>query len=124
MVKYKLKDFAKWAKKQRIGDWVLINTIEEMNNGLLGDRIGSFIFKKRIGIGGKGKRGGARTIICFKKDELAVFLYGYAKNEQVDISLSDVEMLREFAKGLLELSKSDLEKREQEGKLIKIEEIN
>lgn len=124
MIKYKLKDFAKWAKKQKIGDWVLVKAVEEMNSGLLGDRLGSYVFKKRIGVGGKGKRAGARTIICFKREKVAIFMYGYSKNEQTDITPNELEMLREFSKGLIELSEDELANNVAAGKLVKVEEVN
>jgi hypothetical protein len=39
----------------------------EMNQGLYDARLGGSVFKKRIPLDGRGKRGGARTILAFKK---------------------------------------------------------
>jgi hypothetical protein len=52
-----------------------------MDRGLLGDRLGGFFFKKRIGLPGRGKRGGARTIVLYKTPEFALFLYGMQKTK-------------------------------------------
>ena len=41
MEKYKLKDFTKWAKAAGVSDMKFAITIDEMNKGLLGDRLGS-----------------------------------------------------------------------------------
>jgi hypothetical protein len=41
--RYKLKDFAKWAKKEGISDDELAAVVSEMSRGLLGDRLGAHI---------------------------------------------------------------------------------
>lgn len=122
MEKYKLKDFHKWAKKEGLSDKDLILTLEEMSKGLLGDRLGAYIFKKRIGIADRGKRSGVRTIIVYKDNEFAIFIYGYAKNEKSDLEPKEQAALRFFAKELIKLSKEERERKEREGILINIAE--
>lgn len=58
---YKLRDFARWAGKEGILDDVLRECVKEMERGLLGNKLGAHVFKKRLGLSGRGKRGGART---------------------------------------------------------------
>jgi hypothetical protein len=60
MERYKLRDFAKWAKKKGLTDRELGVTLDEMERGLLGVQLGAGIYKKRIGADGKGKRGSTR----------------------------------------------------------------
>lgn len=122
MEKYKLKDFAKWAKKERISDKSLVEAVAEMTRGLLGDRLGANIYKKRIKIEGRGKRGGGRVIVLFKDKDVTVFLYGYLKNEQGNISESEERQLRIFANEFSKLSPVDRAKLRMEGKLVVIEE--
>lgn len=122
MEKYKLKDFAKWAKKEHISDKSLLDVIAEMNRGLLGDRLGANICKKRIKIEGRGKRGGGRVIVLFKDKEVMLFLYGYLKNEQENITPNEEQQLRIFANGFSKLSPADRARLKTEGKLITIEE--
>ena len=45
MEKYKLMDFAKWARKEGISDRLLNAAVNEMSSGLTGDRLGSWIYK-------------------------------------------------------------------------------
>jgi hypothetical protein len=85
MDRYKLRDFTKWAKSVGLSDKALHDALDEMNRGLRGNRLGAGIFKKRIGLPGRGKRGGVRTIVFFKQHDFAVFIYGYAKNEKADL---------------------------------------
>ena len=122
MQKYKLKDFAKWAKKERISDDSLIEVIAEMNRGLLGDRLGANVYKKRIKVDGRGKRGGGRVIVLFKYKDVTLLLYGYLKSELGNISESEERQLRIFANEFLKLSPVERTKLTKEGKLITIEE--
>lgn len=122
MEKYKLKDFARWARKEGLSDDDLNVTLVEMSHGLLGDRIGADLYKKRIGIPGRGKRGGARTIVIFRDSELAVFLHGYAKNEKSDLEPREQEGLRIFTNAFLKLSKAERKQKQKEGALIALED--
>lgn len=122
MEKYKLKDFARWAKRERISDKSLIEVIGEMSRGLLGDRLGANIYKKRIKIDGRGKRGGGRVIVLFKDKDVTLFLYGYLKNEQGNISENEERQLRLFANEFSKLTPVDRAKLRMEGRLITIEE--
>lgn len=114
-----LRDFARWARKIGITKDDLIATLDEMNRGLLGDRLGGHLFKKRIGIGNKGKRGGARTILIFMENNIALFIYGYAKNELGNITNKEVEALRVYSKEFLQLTSAQREAKVNSGHLIK-----
>ena len=59
------------------------------------------MYKKRIGLPGRGKRGGVRTLIAFRQGERAFFMYGYPKNERTNIGRDELEALRLLAKELL-----------------------
>ncbi len=120
MENYKTKRFAKWAKSEGLTDGDLDDAISEMERGLKGDSLGSYIFKKRIALAGRGKSSGARTIVIFKQDEVVLFLYGYTKNEKANISRQEEEQLRIFAKGFMALSKSERATRRENGELLVI----
>ena len=122
MEKYKLNDFAKWSKAQGLSDKELNKIVQEMEQGLLGDRLGAFVYKKRIGIPGRGKRGGARTILIYKHHEVAVFIYGYSKNEKSDLGQREEAALRTFAKAFMELLPLERIQKTKEGSLIAIKE--
>lgn len=124
MLVLKIPDFAKWAKRQKIADWQLLEVVQEMNKGLIGDRLGSYVFKKRMPLSGRGKRGGARSILCYKKDEVALFLYGYAKNVTDNLCDDEIKALREYSKEFMEFTEEELLKRISDGLLIKVSESN
>jgi hypothetical protein len=120
MDSYKTKRFAKWAKSEGLLDTDLDDAISEMERGLRGDSLGSFIFKKRVALAGRGKSGGARTIVIFKHEDVALFIYGYAKNEKANISRQEEEQLRVFAKSFMTLNKSEREAGRENGELLVI----
>lgn len=83
---FKTKWFARWANDEGVSDAALLNAVEEMSRGLIDANLGGHVFKKRVGINGRGKRGGLRTLLAFRVDERAFFVFGFAKNERANVS--------------------------------------
>ena len=71
--------FAKFARKERIGDEALRDAIRRAEQGLIDADLGSGLIKQRIAREGAGRSGGYRTIIFFRGGERAVFAFGFAK---------------------------------------------
>jgi len=84
---YKNKWFRKWAIKEGLNDDSLVAAIKEMNNGIVDAYLGANLVKKRIAIGDRGKSGGVRTLIAFKLDDKAFFMYGFAKTRKKTLIL-------------------------------------
>lgn len=82
---FKHRSFHQWAKSEGLEDAMLKNAIQEMENGLYEANLGSGLYKKRVAMAGKGKRGGYRTLIAFKGNDKAFFIYGFAKNVRADV---------------------------------------
>lgn len=122
MERYKIRDFARWAKKEGLSDRALMSALNEMYRGLLGDRLGAHVYKKRLGLSGRGKSGGVRTIVLFKIDEVAVFIYGYLKNEKANLSPNEEEAIRVFARGFMRLSAAARADRVRQGALVPLGE--
>lgn len=100
----KTEDFDDWALDEGVTDKQLLATIDEMGQGLLGDGLGSGLYKKRVPRQGRGKRGGTRTLIAYRQEDVAVFLFGYAKNERANITRKELTILRKVAKEMLSYS--------------------
>ena len=47
--------------------------------------LGGGLIKQRVARPGRGKRGGYRTIIAYRKQDRSVFLFGFAKSEKADL---------------------------------------
>ncbi len=69
----KNKYFYRWAKKQGITDKTLFDAIEEFEKGLFEVNLGNHLYKKRIALAGKGKSGGARTILFYQQGRKLIF---------------------------------------------------
>lgn len=117
---YKLRLFAKWAKKEGISDLVLKQAIVEIEQGLYDASLGSMLFKKRISRKGQGRRGGFRTLLAFKRNDRVFFLYGFAKNVQENISSKDEESLKKLASHYLNVSQTIMDKALKLGELEEI----
>ena len=105
---FKVKAFARWARKQRIGDAVLREAVAEMQQGLIDAQLGGGVCKKRIPSLSRGKRGGARTIVAFQSTKHTFFMFGYLKNEATDIDSRKIRGLRQYAHHLFTLTEEQL----------------
>lgn len=73
----------------------------EMTQGLIDADLGGGIVKKRVGLAGRGKRGGARTLVATNKGNRWFFVYGFEKNDRANIADDELEALQDIAKQLL-----------------------
>ena len=104
MKKLMTKQFAKWASKQKIPKNELSTALSEVINDSYEANLGGHLYKKRIPFQGQGKSGSGRTIICYRKNDRAIFIHGFAKNEKENLSAKELHVFKEFAKILLGLS--------------------
>ena len=99
----KTKWFHRWAAKEGLTEVVLRAAAMELERGL-GDALGGYVYKKRIALPGRGKRGGARIIyFVVRLRERLYLLLAYAKNERVNLSPADKRALGAMARRLEEL---------------------
>jgi len=117
----KNKPFSQWIKKLKITDKLLITTIDEMVNGLYEANLGSHVYKKRLPLAHRGKRGGARTIIAFKIKDKAIFIYGFAKGEKSNITKKEEESLKDLAKIYLSYNDDQITKAIKASVLIEVQ---
>jgi hypothetical protein len=109
MKKLMTRHFSKWATKQKIPKHELANALAELAAGNFEANLGGNLYKKRIHFEGQGKSGGGRTIICYKKDDRAIFVHGFAKNEKSNLSKKELIAFKELSKILLRLSPEEIE---------------
>jgi hypothetical protein len=93
----KNKYFHRWAKKQGITDETLFGTIEEFEKGLFEVNLGNYLYKKRIALAGKGKSGGARTILFYQQGRKLIFCHGFEKNQQSNLSSMEFKILNRLS---------------------------
>lgn len=94
---FKNKSFARFARKARITDAVLCAAVDAASQGRIDADLGGGVIKQRIARQGEGKSGGFRTIILFRLQHRAFFIYGFAKNEQDTITDDELEAFEMLA---------------------------
>ena len=105
---FKVKDFARFARKAGIDDDALCEAVARAGHGLVDAVLGGGLIKQRVARRGEGRSGGYRTIIAIKRREVAIFVHGFAKNRQDNISGKDLEQLKDAAAVLLGLSDGEV----------------
>lgn len=107
-------------RKQTLTDGQLCASVVEMLQGLIDADLGGGIVKKRVGTGGRGKRGGMRTLLATHFDGAWFFLVGFAKNDRANITNAELQALRALANELLPLSPAQLALAVHAGTLLEI----
>lgn len=87
----------------------LCRAVSEMEDGLIDAELGGGIVKKRVPLPGRGKSGGARTLLATNKGSLWFFVFGFEKNERANVSPRELEALKALAADLLKLSAAELD---------------
>ena len=118
---FKTRWFARFARKARISDTMLTDAIREVEKGLIDGKIGRGLIKKRVARAGEGKRGGYRTIIVYRAGSRSVFVYGFRKSAQADLSPLERDVYQKLAHLYLGFSDADMARALKEGE---VEEVN
>lgn len=117
---FKNKAFHRWVKEVGLSNKELKKAVNEISNGLYEANLGGNVFKKRIALDGRGKSAGARTIVAFRTDKHAFFIYGYAKGVRSNISEQEEIALKKLAKIYFSLSGEQLAQAVHIGGLIEV----
>lgn len=119
---FKNKVFNRWAAKEGLDDEALRAAVDEVGRGLIDADLGGHVMKKRVAVGGKGKRGGVRTLLAYQASDKAFFVYGFAKSARANISADELKALKYLAKQLLSYSDKTLTEAVKNGALIEVED--
>jgi len=110
MKKLSTKWFKKWSKKAKLSNQNLLDAIDTLETGLSTADLGNHLFKVRIKREHSGKSSGFRTIVLFKADDRAIFLFGFGKNEKGNIDKNELQYFKTLGNDLLSLDYKQLEK--------------
>ena len=102
------KHFSKWLSKQKVSEKNLSAALSELQAWYFEASLGGHLYKKRIRFEGQGKSGSGRTIICYKKEDRAIFIHGFAKNEKSNLSKKELQVFKELSKILLGFSVAEI----------------
>lgn len=98
---FRTRMFSRWMTKAGLADADLSRAVTEMEAGLIDADLGGQVVKKRVALPGRGKRGGARTIVATNQGDRWYFIFGFGKNERANIDRRELRALQELASDLL-----------------------
>jgi len=114
------KWFARFARKEKIGDERLCEAIDRAEQGAVDADLGGHLIKQRVARTGGGRSGGYRTLIAYSASQRSVFLYGFAKNERDNVDATELADLKILAKRFLSLTDGEIEIAMSKGELKKV----
>ncbi len=117
---FKTRHFARWLRKTELSDARLCAVVAEMAAGLIDADLGKGVVKKRIALPGRGKSGGARTLVATNRGNRWFFVFGFEKNERANISAEELEGLQDIAADLLARTGRQLDEAVANGALLEI----
>lgn len=109
MKKLSIKWFNKWSKKAKFANEDLLKAITNLENGLSTSNLGKYLFKIRVKRENSGKSSGFRTIVVYKRNDRAIFVYGFGKNEKENISKTELQYFKKLADDLMALNSEQIE---------------
>jgi hypothetical protein len=117
----KSKWFDRFARKECISNATLLKAIARAEAGLIDADIGGGVIKQRVARPGESSSGGYRVIVYFRRGNLAVFMYGFAKSDRGNIDRAEEREFREAAKVVLGLTGNQLDDLVAKGDFIEVE---
>lgn len=109
--------FARLAKHDGLSDKKITEACEELENGLHNGNLGGNVYKKRVGIDSRGKRGGMRTIVAMRLPGNIFFLYGYPKNKKDTLTDAEEATYKMLAKNYLNMTEITINRLIKSGEL-------
>ena len=117
---FKTRHFGRWMRKTELTDSALCAAVLEMAQGLVDADLGGGVVKKRIGLAGRGKRGGVRTLVATNRGNRWFFVFGFEKNDRANIGDDELEALKYIAHDLLARTGAQLDVAVRDGALEEI----
>lgn len=116
----KTKAFARFARKAALDDAALCKAVADAERGLIDADLGGGVIKQRIARRGRGKSGGFRTVILYRRSVRAFFVYGFAKSDRANVSQDELAALKELASEMLAYNEAEITKAIESGPLIEV----
>ena len=117
---FKTKGLTKFARQENIDDASLVEAISRAERGIIDADLGGGLIKQRIPRQGHGRSGGYRTIIVYRAQDRAVFLFGFAKNDRENIGHDELSSWKQIALKYLNANEEVITKAIEDGLLKEI----
>ncbi len=106
---FKTKEFARFARREKIADAMLCEAVARAEIGIVDADLTGGLIKQRVARPGRGRSGGFRTLIVFRAKMRSVFVYGFAKSERANIGKKELEFWRTVAAAFLAMDDTQIE---------------
>lgn len=121
----KIKKFNNEAKKVGLMDAILTETLDNFfklsRDEQLKYSLGAGLYKLRIATNeGRGKSGGSRSILAYKKDNGIYWLHLFSKNDKGNVTTSELKKLKQLADIMLGLNDEQITKLISLGELCEV----
>jgi hypothetical protein len=113
--------FDRFARKEGITRAALLEAVTRAERGLIDADLGGGVIKQRIARSGQGRSGGYRTLLVFRSGERAIFMHGFAKNDQGNMTTGELSAVKEAAAVLLRLPLTTIAELVERRELIEVE---
>lgn len=100
--------FERFVRKEKISAEALWEAIERAERGQIDADLGGGVIKQRIARPGGGKSRGYRSLVLYRKDDKAFFVFGFPKSEQGNIREDEEIQFKKMAKEVLALTDEQL----------------
>lgn len=117
---FKTRFFTRWMRKTELSDAALCRAFVEMAQGLIDADLGGGLVKKRVALPGRGKSGGARTLVATNKGSRWIFVFGFEKNDRANITAEELQALKDLAQDILSNTAVQLSQALEDGALQEI----
>ncbi|MBV9076516.1 MAG: type II toxin-antitoxin system RelE/ParE family toxin [Methylobacteriaceae bacterium] len=114
------KEFARFARKARLGPDDLVVAARAVEAGRWDVDLGGGVFKQRIARAGHGKSGGFRTLIVFQAGRHSFLVHGFAKNQKANVTAQELRALKRLADVLLGLDDRALDRASTMGEIVEV----
>jgi hypothetical protein len=84
--------------------------------------LGNGVIKQRVARAGQGKSGGYRTIVIYRSERRAIFVFGFAKSGMANLEPDELEGYRRLATIYLAKSERDMDGYVDEGALFEVKD--
>ncbi|MBV9929780.1 MAG: type II toxin-antitoxin system RelE/ParE family toxin [Alphaproteobacteria bacterium] len=106
---YLTKEFARLARRSRLADDQLQEAVDRAEAGTVDADLGGGLVKQRVAQPGKGRSGGFRTVLAYRRGKRAIFLHLFAKARRANLAPAELETYQKLAKAYDRLSDDELD---------------
>lgn len=105
---YVPKSFQREASKEGVTDENCKEAIERAERGLIDADLGGGLIKQRIPRSNQGAARGLRSVIFYKRGDVAVFLHIFPKSNKANLTNSELAAYEKLAQSLEKLTEAQL----------------